>query len=190
LISPNHLDSNLAENEDKKFLKYEFGETVQGIDFGVFNERAVRAAAGILFLVGFSTWWVALLADNYQPLRAFGALFMIDMVIRLFGNAKYSPSMFIGGLIVRAQRPEWVDAAPKKIAWYLGFGLVSVSCFSLGWFALTGPIPLVLCAICISFLYLEAAFGICVGCELARRFSKQAPRLCPGDVCNYTPAKN
>jgi len=168
-------------------LKYEFGETVQGIDFGVFNERTVRAAAGILFLVGFSTWWVALLADFYQPLRAFGALFMIDMFIRLFGNAKYSPSMFIGGLIVRPQRPEWVDAAPKKIAWYLGFGMVAVSCLTMGWLALTGPIPLVLCGICISFLYLEAAFGICVGCELARRFSKQAPRLCPGDVCNYTP---
>ncbi len=171
-------------------MKQEFGESVPGIDFGVFNERAVRAAAGILFLVGFSAWWIALLTENYMPLRAFGAFFMLDMFIRLFGNAKYSPSMFLGALVVRPQRPEWVDAEPKKIAWYLGFGMVSVSCLTMGWFALTGPIPLVLCGICISFLYLEAAFGICVGCELARRFSKQAPRLCPGDVCNYTPPKN
>jgi hypothetical protein len=171
-------------------LKYQFGESVPGIEFGVFNERAVRAAAGILFLVGFSGWWVAALTGNYVPLRAFGAFFMLDMFIRLFGNAKYSPSMFLGALVVRPQRPEWVDAEPKKIAWYLGFGMVSVSCLTMGWFALTGPIPLVLCGICISFLYLEAAFGICVGCELARRFSKQAPRLCPGDVCNYTPPKN
>jgi hypothetical protein len=33
---------------------YDFGEKVDGIDFPVFNERAVRASAGILFLVGFS----------------------------------------------------------------------------------------------------------------------------------------
>jgi hypothetical protein len=60
----------------------------------------------------------------------------------------------------------------------------------MGWLAFTGPIPLVLCGVCISLLFLESSFGICVGCELARRFSKQPPRLCPGDVCNYTPVKN
>ena len=118
-------------------MKYQFGESVPGIEFGVFNERSVRAAAGILFLVGFSSWWVAALTGNYVPLRAFGAFFMLDMFIRLFGNAKYSPSMFLGALVVRPQRPEWVDAEPKKIAWYLGFGMVSVSCLTMGWFALT-----------------------------------------------------
>ena len=45
-------------------MKYEFGETVEGIDFGVFNERAIRAAAGLLFLVGFSGWWIAALTNN------------------------------------------------------------------------------------------------------------------------------
>jgi hypothetical protein len=180
----------LQSPKKDKTLKHEFGETVPGIDFGVFNERAVRAAAGILFLIGFFAWSLALLTENYGPLRAFGALFMLDMFIRLFFNAKYSPSMFLGSLIVKPQRPEWVDANPKKIAWYLGFGFVSVSCFTMGWLALTGPIPLVLCGVCISLLFLESSFGICVGCELARRFSKQPPRLCPGDVCNYTPEKS
>jgi hypothetical protein len=169
--------------------KYEFGETVPGIDFGVFNERAIRAAAGLLFLVGFSGWWVAALTDDYSLLRAFGAMFMIDMVLRLFVGHRFTPSMIIADFIVRPQRPEWVDAEPKKIAWYLGFGMVTISCLAMGWFSLTGIIPLVLCGICISMLFLEAAFGICVGCELARRFSKQKPRLCPGDVCNYQPQK-
>lgn len=170
-------------------LKYEFGESVPGIDFGVFNERAIRAAAGILYLIGFAGWLVALIAADYGLLRAFGALFMLEMFLRLFIGAKYAPSMMIGSLIVRAQRPEWVDAKPKKLAWYLGFVLVSISCLSMGWFQLPGPIPLALCGICISLLFLESAFGICVGCELARRFSSQPPRLCPGDVCNYNPEK-
>jgi hypothetical protein len=156
-------------------LKYEFGESVPGIDFGVFNERAIRAAAGILFLIGFAGWMVALTTGDYSLLRGFGALFMVDMFLRLFVGVKYTPSMILGSLMVRPQRPEWVDAAPKKIAWYLGFALVSVSCLTMGWFQLTGPFPLALCGLCISLLFLESAFGICVGCELARRFSKQPP---------------
>jgi hypothetical protein len=170
-------------------LKEEFGLKIEGFDFGVVNERAVRAAAGLLFLFGFSGWWIALLQENYFPLRAFGALFMIDLILRLFVGVNSSPSMAIGNLIVYRQKPEWVEARPKKLAWYLGLGLVFVSCLSMGWFAVTGIIPLVLCGICISFLFLEAAFGICVGCELAMRFSKQKPVLCPGDVCNYQPPK-
>jgi cobalamin biosynthesis protein CobD/CbiB len=93
----------------------------------------------------------------------------------------------LANLIVRPQRPEWVDAAPKRFAWGIGLVMVMISCFMMGWFALTGLLPLVLCGICISFLFLESAFGICIGCEIAMRFGKTKPRLCPGDVCNYTP---
>lgn len=164
-----------------------FGERVEGIDFNVFNERAIRASAGLLFLFGFTGWMIAATTGVYQPLRAFGMAFMIDMFLRLFVSTKWVPSLIIANWIVRPQRPEWVDAAPKKFAWGLGFVMVTSSCLAMGLFALTGPLPLILCAICISLLFAEAAFGICIGCEIARRFSKNKPRLCPGDVCNYTP---
>jgi hypothetical protein len=171
----------------KKFGK--FGEIVEGIDFEVFNERAIRASAGILFLFGFTGWMLAATTGNYQPLRAFGITFMIDMYLRLFVSTKWVPSLIIANWIVRPQRPEWVDAAPKKFAWSLGLGMVITSCLAMGMFAMTGPLPLLLCAGCIFFLFIEAAFGICIGCEIARRFSKNKPRLCPGDVCNYTPGE-
>lgn len=166
-----------------------FGETVDGIDFEVFNERAIRAAAGLLFLFGFTAWMLALTTDNYQPLRAFGMTFMIDMYLRLFVSTKWVPSLVIANWIVRPQRPEWVDAAPKKFAWSLGLAMVITSCLAMGMFAMTGPLPLILCAGCIFFLFIEAAFGICIGCEISRRFGKNKPRLCPGDVCNYTPGQ-
>lgn len=171
----------------KKFGR--FGETVEGIDFEVFNERAIRAAAGLLFLFGFTGWMLAATTGNYQPLRAFGMTFMIDMYLRLFVSTKWVPSLIIANWIVRPQRPEWVDAAPKKFAWSLGLVMVITSCLAMGMFAMTGPLPLLLCAGCIFFLFIEAAFGICIGCEIARRFSKNKPRLCPGDVCNYTPGE-
>ena len=164
-----------------------FGETLDGIDFEVFNERAIRAAAGLLFLFGFTGWMLAATTGNYQPLRAFGVTFMIDMYLRLFVSTKWVPSLIIANWIVRPQRPEWVDATPKKFAWSLGLVMVITSCLAMGMFAMTGPLPLLLCAGCIFLLFIEAAFGICIGCEIARRFSKNKPRLCPGDVCNYTP---
>lgn len=166
-----------------------FGQRVADIEFEVFNERAIRAAAGILFLLGFAGWMIAALTNNWQPLRAFGMVFMLDMFLRLFVSTKFVPSLILANLIVRPQRPEWVDAQPKKLAWALGLSMVIISCFTMGWLGLTGAVPLALCGVCVSLLFIEAAFGICIGCELGRRFSKQKPRLCPGDVCNYTPPK-
>ena len=165
----------------------EFGERVEGIDIPVFNERTVRAAAGLLFLAGGTAFAIAAFTDNYQPLRAFGFIFMVDMMLRLFVSARFTPSMFIGALIVRRQRPEWVGAQQKKVAWGLGLGLAFVSCFSLGFLGLTGAVMLSLCGLCLSLLFLESAFGICVGCELPLLFAKEKPQLCPGDTCNYTP---
>lgn len=128
-----------------------FGEMVEGIEFPVFNERAIRASAGLLFLFGFSGWMIAATLGVYQPLRAFGMAFMLDMFLRLFVGAKWVPSLILANLVVRAQRPEWVDAEPKKLAWTIGFVMVTASCMSMGLFALTGVLPLILCGVCLSF---------------------------------------
>lgn len=164
-----------------------FGERVDGIDIPVFNERAVRAAAGILFLGGFTAFMTAALTDDFQPLRAFAMFFMIDMTMRLFGSARLTPSLLLGSLIVRRQRPEWVGAEQKKLAWGLGLGMAFVACVVTGFLGIEGAVVLALCGACLTLLFLESAFGICVGCELHRAFAKQKPQLCPGDTCNYTP---
>ena len=162
-----------------------FGQTISEYDFPVFNERTVRAAAGLLFVFGFTGWLSAIFTNDYQLLRAFGAFFMIDMFLRLFTSKSVSPSMLLGSFLVRKQRPEWVDAKPKQTAWGIGLGLVLVSCLTMGWFGLTGPFPLALCGICLTFLFAEAALGFCAGCWLHMRFSKTPPQLCSGDVCNF-----
>lgn len=164
-----------------------FGEHVDGIDVLVFNERAVRAAAGILFLIGFTAFMTAALTNDFQPLRAFAMFFMIDMTLRLFGSARLAPSLVLGALIVRRQRPEWVGAEQKKLAWGLGLGMAFVSCVVTGFFGIEGAVILGLCGVCLGLLFLESSFGICAGCELHRAFAKQKPQLCPGDTCNYTP---
>ena len=166
-----------------------FGEAVPGIDVPVFDERAVRASAGLLFVVGFFGWMTALYTGSFQPLRGFGALFLIEMMIRLAFNHRFAPAMALGSLLVRWQRPEWVSATQKKFAWWLGFGVAFLGCLGFGWLGFPAIWMLVLCGICLTLLFLEAAMGICVGCELQRLFSKTPPQMCPGDRCTYTPAE-
>lgn len=167
----------------------EFGERVAGIDIPVFNERAVRASAGILFIVGFTAWMTAFHTGNIQYLRAFGALFLIEMVVRLAFNHRVAPAMALGSLLVRWQRPEWVGANQKRFAWWLGFGIATIGCLGFGWLGFPVIWMLALCGFCLSLLFLEAAMGICVGCELQRLFAKEPPQLCPGDRCSYVPPK-
>ncbi len=161
------------------------GTTTQDHSHPVFNERAIRASAGLLFLFGFSGWMTASLTGDFSLLRAFGAFFMLEMFLRLFVSTRFTPTLFIADFLVRNQRPEWVDAAPKKTAWSLGFAMVMLACFMMGWLQIQNEISLALCAVCLTFLFAEAAVGFCVGCWLHMRFAKDKPRHCSGDVCNY-----
>ena len=166
--------------------------TIQHTAFGVltpehkhpvFNERAVRGAAGLFLMLGVSGWMVAALTDDFSLLRLFGVSFMIDMFIRLFLGQRFSPTLVIADFFVRNQNPEWVDAKPKQTAWGIGFGMVLLACFMMGWLQLQGPLVLALCAVCMVFLFAEAAFGFCAGCWLHKRFAKQKPELCSGGSC-------
>lgn len=162
-----------------------FGVITPEHDHAVFNERAVRGAAGLFFVFGFSGWMVAALTQDFSLLRAFGASFMIDMFIRLFLGQRFAPSLLVADFFVRKQRPEWVDAKPKQTAWSIGFGMVLIACFMMGWLGMRDEVVLTLCGVCMGFLFAEAAFGFCAGCWLHQRFAKEKPQLCSGDVCNY-----
>lgn len=176
---------NTAHNPERSWG--EFGEIVTGYDIPVFNEREVRAGAGILFLIGFTGYVIAWTTGFVVPLRGFAVLFLLDMLIRLFVSPRFSPTLALGRVIVYRQRPEFVGAPQKKFAWGLGLGIALTSCFTMGWLASPLWVVLLLCGICMGVLFLETAFGICIGCELQKRFSRTAPQYCPGDSCNFDP---
>ncbi|AZN29535.1 DUF4395 domain-containing protein [Flaviflexus salsibiostraticola] len=159
------------------------GTHVPGYLVPVIDERAVRAAAGILLLVGGIAFGAALSAGSSAPLTPFGMLFMVDMLARIGLGDRWSPSLALGRLAVRGQRPEWVGAPQKEFAWMLGFGLAFVSCSTMGLVAAPLWVTLALCATCLTLLFLESAFGICVGCALQRHVGRATPMYCPGGVC-------
>ena len=160
------------------------GKIVPGYDIPVINERAVRAAAGLLFLGGAIAYGFALAAGSTEPLKPFGMFFIVDMALRIIMGDRWSPSLALGRLIVIRQKPEWVGARQKEFAWWLGFGLATISCSSMGLFSAPLWVPLALCGLCLSFIFMEAAFGICVGCSLQKLFDKTPPQYCPGGTCS------
>ncbi|MDP4261398.1 MAG: DUF4395 domain-containing protein [Bacteroidota bacterium] len=161
-----------------------FGESVEGYNIRVLNEREIRAAAGILFLATFISLMLILFKNNFVPIKYVITLFLTDFIIRVFVNPKFSPTLIIGRLIVRNQVPEYVGAQQKKFAWIIGFGLSATMFILLVLVNAYSPITGIVCLICLVFLFFESAFGICLGCKFYSLFYKEKAQYCPGEVCD------
>jgi hypothetical protein len=160
-----------------------FGEVVEGYRIPVLNEREIRAAAGILFVLMFAAISSAALLGNFVLLKYAIAIFLPDMLIRVFVGPRYSPTLILGRLIVRNQVPEYVGARQKKFAWIIGVALASVMFVLVNVLNTYGPITGIICLVCLIFLFFESAFGICIGCKLYAVVSREKPEYCPGEVC-------
>lgn len=168
---------------------FRFGEQVPGYPVPVLNERAVRAAAGIVFFFAIVAFMNAWLIGNFQPTRVFVVAFLIDFTLRIFVNPKFAPSLTLGQWTVRKQQPEWVGAPQKRFAWAIGFVLAVVMLYLVVIEHVIGPINLIVCAACLVLLFFETAFGICLGCKVYNAFHKDQAQLCPGGVCEFVPAR-
>ena len=160
-----------------------FGEDVEGYSIPVLNEREIRAAAGILFLMMFTTILIVVMKGNFVPLKYAVVIFLTDIVIRVFVNPKFSPTLIIGRLIVRNQTPEYVGAKQKKFAWIIGVVLALTMFILLVVVNSYSPITGIICLICLIFLFFESAFGICIGCKFYSWIYKEKAQYCPGEVC-------
>src|SRR6266498_4594138 len=163
-----------------------FGEDIEGYSIPVLNEREIRASAGILFVFMFISLILILFKENFLMIKYFIIIFLTDLIIRVFVNPKFSPSLIIGRLIVSRQVPEYVGAAQKKFAWKIGIALASLMFFLLVVMNSTSIITGFTCLICLVFLFFESAFGICLGCLFYGLFYKGEAQYCAGEICDVT----
>jgi hypothetical protein len=161
-----------------------FGEEVEGYNIPVLNEREIRAAAGLLFLLMFISIMVVIMKGDFLMLKYAVTIFLVDILIRVFVNPKFAPTLIIGRLIVRNQVPEYVGAAQKKFAWIIGVVLAATMFVLLVVENTYSPITGLICLICLLFLFFESAFGICIGCKFYNLFYKEKAQYCPGEVCD------
>ncbi len=161
----------------------QFGETVEGYNIPVLNEREIRASAGILYFFMFLAWMLVIFKESFFMIKFVNTIFLTDFIIRVMISPKYSPSLIIGRLIVGGQTPEYVGAAPKKFAWTIGLVMALIIFLLLVVMNSTSFITGIICQICLIFLFFEAVFGICLGCKFYPLFHKEKTQYCPGDVC-------
>ncbi len=161
-----------------------FGETVEGFDIPVLNEREIRAGAGILFVLMFVAIMITILKGDFTLLKYAVTIFLTDISIRVLINPRFAPSLILGRWIVRNQTPEYVGAAQKKFAWIIGI-VLAVVMFALQVVVNSfSPITGLICMICLIFLFFESSFGICIGCKAYSLIYKEKAQYCPGEVCD------
>jgi hypothetical protein len=146
-----------------------FGYYLEGKGYKSVDERVMRASAGIILFVAVIASINGFILKNYAVIPYLTGFMMINFLIGLLVNPKFSPTVFLGYLFTRKQSRLPIGAVQKKFAWSLGFSISAVI-FVLSFFLLKDPTyfdPVCgLCMICIFLLFLETAFGICVGCKL------------------------
>lgn len=160
-----------------------FGENVENYSIPVLNEREIRAAAGLLFLLMLISILVVILKGDFTLLKYAVTIFLTDILIRVFINPKFAPTLIIGRWIVRNQVPEYVGAPQKKFAWIIGVVLAVTMYILLVLVNSYSPITGLICFVCLIFLFFESAFGICLGCKFYPLFFKGKVQYCPGEVC-------
>ncbi|HEY5918923.1 MAG TPA: DUF4395 domain-containing protein [Chryseolinea sp.] len=161
----------------------QFGERVPGYDIPVLNEREIRAAAGIMFLVIYTGLMLIIFNNDFRMIKYVVALFLLDFSIRVFINPKFAPSLIIGRLIVSNQVPEYVGAKQKQFAWIIGVILSASMFVVLVVMNTNGPFAGIVCFLCLVFLFFESVFGICLACKVYRLVYGEKAQYCPGEVC-------
>ena len=146
-----------------------FGKNIEGINYKVLDERVMRGSAGIMLMLAFIAFANGFILREFIVIPYIAGFLALNFIIGIFISSKFAPTILISQLIVKKQTPIYIGAIQKKFAWSLGLTL-STAIFILSLFLIQDvtyfePVCM-LCLICIALLYLETAFGICVGCKL------------------------
>tara|TARA_B100001939_G_C16828734_1_gene567649 strand:+ start:197 stop:769 length:573 start_codon:yes stop_codon:yes gene_type:complete len=177
------------------FLQY--GKIIPGLmihgqpaPYPVLNERAIRAGAGIMFVLGFFAFFQAFYLREFIFIQTFVLIFFFDFFMKVIVGTRFSPVSALANAIVSQQQPEYVGAIQKRFAWSIGLVLSSTMIVMLFVFGIQGLPNLIVCGICLTFMFMETAFGICVGCKIYNFLldrgvipQPEVKPACPGNVC-------
>lgn len=173
-----------------------YGEIVDGLTVagrpvraGVFDEREVRAAAGLTLVLGAAAFVLAYFAKQYQPIKLVTVFFFFEFLVRVTLGLRRSPVGLLAKALTWGQPPEWVSAKPKRFAWSLGL-VMSLAMAVITNANVRGTLPLTICTTCLILMWLEAVLGLCLGCRvyglMVRRgwlARDDAYEVCSGGVC-------
>ena len=109
-----------------------FGEYDETLGYKTLDERVMRGSAGIMFLVAIIAFIYGFIVKKYVVLPYLSGFLVLNFLIGIFINPKFSPTVFISRLMVSRQTALPIGAIQKRFAWTLGLGL-STAIFSTDW---------------------------------------------------------
>lgn len=131
------------------------------------DEHEVRAAAGLTMVIGAAAFVFAFFERQFLPLQIVTALFALEFLIRVTLGLRYSPVGIVARALTVGRPPEWVSARPKRFAWTLGLAMTLSMAVAING-GVRGVLPVTVCLVCLTLMWLESVLGLCVGCEIAR----------------------
>jgi hypothetical protein len=153
-------------------MELSFGQRISGLtadgaelQAAVFDENQVRAAAGLTLVLGAVAFSFAYFDARYIPLQVASTLFFVEFLARLTLGLRYSPMGVIAGAMTVRRAPDWVSAKPKRFAWTLGLGM-AFSMMVITNSGVRGMLPRMICAICLTLMWMESVLGLCLGCKI------------------------
>jgi hypothetical protein len=177
-------------------MKPTFGEVIDGLTVdgtelraAVFDENAVRAAAGVTMALGALAFVYAFFADVYAPIQIITVFFFVEFLIRVTAGLTYSPVGVLARWMTRRVPPDWVSAKPKRFAWTLGL-VMSLAMAIITNVGIRGALPATICLICLALMWMESVLGLCLGCEIHGRLVRrgwatkdEAFEICANGAC-------
>jgi hypothetical protein len=168
----------------------------QPAPYPVVNEREIRAAAGLMFLIGSITFAYVFFTRDFAPIYILVPIFWLDFLLKSVLQPHYSIFGWLGSLLVKKQDPEYVGAIQKRFAWSIGLALASIMMVFVLGMEVRGLLPFSICSVCLFFMWMESSLGICVGCKiysaLINKGLLKSPDIkpaCPGGSCSIIKRK-
>jgi len=147
------------------------------------NERALRARAGLMFLAPIVLLYTRMEHGDHNEVVAnaiSGAVqvreydHILPILLTVFviyemltamsvKTAHFSLTSQAGAYLTKNQTPIYQAMKPKVFAWRIGF-LLAVICLVSLVYSIMQSLTLYLLGICMLFMWLETACGICAGC--------------------------
>ncbi len=176
---------------------FTYGRVIPGLTlhgqpapYPVLNERAIRAGAGMVFVLGLFAFFQAFFLGHFEYIRILVPFLFLDFLMKTVIGIRFSPVSALAQLIVRGQTPEYVGAIQKRFAWSIGLVLSGTMLILIYGLGIQGWPNLTICAVCLTFMFMESAFGICVGCKIYALLLRlgliakpQYRPACAGNVC-------
>lgn len=154
------------------------------------DEQQVRAAAGLTMVIGAAAFVLAFFERQFLPLQIVTALFALEFLIRVTLGLRSSPVGIVARAMTHGRPPEWVSARPKRFAWSLGLAMSLSMTVAIN-SGVRGALPVTVCLVCLTLMWLESVLGMCVGCEIARLLMRRGwmrddagLEICAGGRCD------